>query len=195
MGMKIRAFELPLALDGVLITQAWHPRHQMAPAHQWLRRAILSDRRRPGRPGPLPRAETAGHPPGLCVASPRLERRGTCMRGAHCWRAKSRLLRAGRLREPIAATEATEHVHGTGYAAAIPGLAGRRLAPWTLLQRLDIATPRAYVARSLLAAALALGVAYLLELESPYSAASTVLLVINLNQGAVIGRHGASSAR
>ena len=31
MGMKIRAFELPLALDGVLITQAWHPRHQMAP--------------------------------------------------------------------------------------------------------------------------------------------------------------------
>ena len=41
MGMKIRA-ELPLALDGVLITQAWHPRHQMAPAHQWLRRAIRS---------------------------------------------------------------------------------------------------------------------------------------------------------
>ena len=69
---------------------------------------------------------------------------------------------------------------------AWPGAASRA---WTLLQRLDIATPRAaYVARSLLAAALALGVAYLLELESPYSAASTVLLVINLNQGAVIGK-------
>ena len=84
---------------------------------------------------------------------------------------------------------ATEHVHGTGYAAAIPGLAGRRLA------RLDAVAAaghrhaaRLYVARSLLAAALALGVAYLLELESPYSAASTVLLVINLNQGAVIGK-------
>ncbi|MBP6707113.1 MAG: FUSC family protein, partial [Achromobacter sp.] len=69
---------------------------------------------------------------------------------------------------------------------AWPGAASRA---WTLLQRLDIATPRAaYVARSLLAAALALGVAYLLELESPYSAASTVLLVINPNQGAVIGK-------
>lgn len=55
MGMKIRAFELPLALDGVLITQAWHPRHQMAPAHQWLRRAIreltAADR---GEAGPDP---------------------------------------------------------------------------------------------------------------------------------------------
>ena len=55
MGMKIRAFELPLALDGVLITQAWHPRHQMAPAHQWLRRAIreltAADR---GEAGPAP---------------------------------------------------------------------------------------------------------------------------------------------
>ena len=68
---------------------------------------------------------------------------------------------------------------------AWPGAASRA---WTLLQRLDIATPRAAYARSLLAAALALGVAYLLELESPYSAASTVLLVINLNQGAVIGK-------
>ncbi|MBN3821094.1 hypothetical protein G3N57_33215, partial [Paraburkholderia sp. Se-20369] len=38
------------------------------------------------------------------------------------------------------------------------------------------------------AAALALGVAYLLELETPYSAASTVLLVINPVQGAVIGK-------
>lgn len=54
---------------------------------------------------------------------------------------------------------------------------------------LDFFTPRStYIARSLVAATLALGVAYLLELESPYSAASTVLLVINPIHGAVIGK-------
>ncbi|WP_264248495.1 FUSC family protein, partial [Burkholderia pseudomallei] len=65
-----------------------------------------------------------------------------------------------------------------------PARLGR--ATVALLARLDIFTPRgAYVARSIAAAALALGVAYLLELETPYSAASTVLLVINPVQGAV----------
>ncbi|KWH23698.1 fusaric acid resistance protein [Burkholderia cepacia] len=67
----------------------------------------------------------------------------------------------------------------------------RRLtrAAAALIARIDIFTPRgAYVARSVIAAALALGVAYLLELETPYSAASTVLLVINPVQGAVIGK-------
>lgn len=50
-------------------------------------------------------------------------------------------------------------------------------------------TPRnGYILRSILAAALALVVAYLLDLEMPYSAASTVLLVINPVQGAVIGK-------
>lgn len=63
---------------------------------------------------------------------------------------------------------------------------GRALA---LLSRLDVATPRsAYVARSTAAALLALAVAYLLELDTPFSAASTVLLVINPVQGAVIGK-------
>ncbi|MCI1838427.1 MAG: FUSC family protein [Achromobacter ruhlandii] len=63
---------------------------------------------------------------------------------------------------------------------------GRALA---LLARLDLITPRsAYIARSTAAALLALGVAYLLELEMPFSAASTVLLVINPVQGAVIGK-------
>ncbi|WP_231747079.1 FUSC family protein [Burkholderia sp. BDU5] len=58
-----------------------------------------------------------------------------------------------------------------------------------LLARIDLFTPRsAYLARSTVAAALALGVAYRLELETPYSAASTVLLVINPVQGAVIGK-------
>lgn len=63
---------------------------------------------------------------------------------------------------------------------------GRALA---LLARLDLITPRgAYIARSTAAALLALGVAYLQELEMPFSAASTVLLVINPVQGAVIGK-------
>lgn len=71
--------------------------------------------------------------------------------------------------------------------AASPGRLSRAAA--ALLARIDIFTPRgAYVARSVIAAALALGVAYLLELETPYSAASTVLLVINPVQGAVIGK-------
>lgn len=48
------------------------------------------------------------------------------------------------------------------------------------LRWLDLGTPRArYVMRSVLAAALAITVSYLLELETPYSAASTVLLVVN----------------
>lgn len=50
-------------------------------------------------------------------------------------------------------------------------------------------SPRAtYVLRCILAAWLALIVAYALELEMPYSAASTVLLVIHPIQGAVIGK-------
>jgi len=62
-----------------------------------------------------------------------------------------------------------------------------RLGGW--LARIDLTTPRAtYVMRSTLAAWLALVVAYLLELQAPYSAASTVLLVINPIQGAVIGK-------
>ncbi|HBP6727994.1 FUSC family protein [Pseudomonas aeruginosa] len=63
----------------------------------------------------------------------------------------------------------------------------RRLA--ALSAALDLSSARsAYVARSIVAAGLALGLAYLLELEMPYSAASTVLLVINPTQGAVIGK-------
>ncbi|MGS0894293.1 FUSC family protein [Burkholderia stagnalis] len=75
----------------------------------------------------------------------------------------------------------------TSPVATAPGRLSRAAA--ALLARIDIFTPRgAYVARSVVAAALALGVAYLLELETPYSAASTVLLVINPVQGAVIGK-------
>ncbi|ALS63480.1 hypothetical protein AT302_22120 [Pandoraea norimbergensis] len=57
------------------------------------------------------------------------------------------------------------------------------------LGRFDLSSPRAtYVLRSIFAAWLALVVAYALELEMPYSAASTVLLVIHPIQGAVIGK-------
>lgn len=57
------------------------------------------------------------------------------------------------------------------------------------LAYLDLTTPRAtYVMRSILAAWLALVVAYLLELHAPYAAASSVLLVINPVQGGVIGK-------
>lgn len=67
-----------------------------------------------------------------------------------------------------------------------PSWADRAL---TAVSRIDFTTPRAaYIARSTAAAVLALGVAYLLDLETPYSAASTVLLVINPVQGAVIGK-------
>ncbi|MEW6644806.1 MAG: FUSC family protein [Pseudomonadota bacterium] len=54
---------------------------------------------------------------------------------------------------------------------------------------IDLFTPQwAYVGRSVVAAALALGLAYLLELETPYSAASTVLLIANASHGAVLAK-------
>ncbi|MCJ2140231.1 FUSC family protein [Methylobacterium sp. E-066] len=59
------------------------------------------------------------------------------------------------------------------------------------LLAIDILTPRGgHVARSTGAAILALGVAFGLQLETPYSAASTVLLVANANQGAVLAKGG-----
>ncbi|AZV94513.1 LysR family transcriptional regulator [Bordetella sp. J329] len=39
-GLKIRLFDLPISLATVPITQAWHPRFQNDPGHQWLRRTI-----------------------------------------------------------------------------------------------------------------------------------------------------------
>ncbi|MGC7403381.1 LysR family transcriptional regulator [Pandoraea pneumonica] len=39
-GMRIRTFDLPVPLETVVLTQAWHPRFQADPAHQWLRRTI-----------------------------------------------------------------------------------------------------------------------------------------------------------
>lgn len=39
-GLGIRVFELPTPLETVLLTQAWHPRLDNDPAHQWLRQTI-----------------------------------------------------------------------------------------------------------------------------------------------------------
>lgn len=40
MGVRARPFALPIPLETVVIVQAWHPRFQHDPAHQWLRRVI-----------------------------------------------------------------------------------------------------------------------------------------------------------
>ncbi|WP_049623284.1 LysR family transcriptional regulator [Frateuria defendens] len=40
LGIRARAFELPLPLETVVIVQGWHPRFQSDGAHQWLRRTI-----------------------------------------------------------------------------------------------------------------------------------------------------------
>ncbi|WP_404988039.1 FUSC family protein [Caballeronia sp. LZ043] len=45
-----------------------------------------------------------------------------------------------------------------------------------------------YILRSILACSLALGLSYLLQLDAPYSAATTVTYVLNPNQGAEIGK-------
>lgn len=39
-GLGIRLFELPAPLETALLTQAWHPRLDSDPAHQWLRNTI-----------------------------------------------------------------------------------------------------------------------------------------------------------
>lgn len=62
---------------------------------------------------------------------------------------------------------------------------------WSLFATVDLTAPQwRFVGRSALAAALALAVAFGLHLETPYSAASTVLLVTNPNQGAVLAKGG-----
>ncbi len=39
-GLRVRLFDLPTPLETVLLTQAWHPRLDSDPAHQWLRQTI-----------------------------------------------------------------------------------------------------------------------------------------------------------
>ncbi|MDE1180470.1 LysR family transcriptional regulator [Paraburkholderia sp.] len=40
LGMRVRSFEIPIPLETIVVIQAWHPRFQSDPAHQWLRRVI-----------------------------------------------------------------------------------------------------------------------------------------------------------
>lgn len=40
LGLPLRLFPLPLAVRPAVIVQAWHPRLDQDPAHQWLRRSI-----------------------------------------------------------------------------------------------------------------------------------------------------------
>ncbi|MEE5132142.1 LysR family transcriptional regulator [Pseudomonas alliivorans] len=40
LGLKMRAFAIPLALETVSVNQAWHPRFDKDPAHRWLRQTL-----------------------------------------------------------------------------------------------------------------------------------------------------------
>jgi uncharacterized membrane protein YccC len=72
-----------------------------------------------------------------------------------------------------------------------PHVAPLVMAALQSLGKIDLTTPRSqFVARSTLAAGLALATAFALQVEAPFSAASTVLLVTNPNQGAVLAKGG-----
>ncbi|QGF91723.1 hypothetical protein GH769_00250 [Pseudomonas sp. CFSAN084952] len=59
------------------------------------------------------------------------------------------------------------------------------------MSKLDFFSPQwVYIFRSVLAAVLAYAIAYALQLETPYSAANTVLLVTHMNQGVVLAKGG-----
>jgi DNA-binding transcriptional LysR family regulator len=40
LGMRVRSFAIPIPLETIVLIQAWHPRFQSDPAHQWLRRVV-----------------------------------------------------------------------------------------------------------------------------------------------------------
>lgn len=40
LGLRMRAFEIPLILEDVSVSQAWHPRFDKDPAHRWLRQTL-----------------------------------------------------------------------------------------------------------------------------------------------------------
>ncbi|MFJ4143663.1 LysR family transcriptional regulator [Pseudomonas sp. NPDC089734] len=40
LGLRMRAFEIPLSLEAVVVSQAWHPRFDKDPAHRWLRKTM-----------------------------------------------------------------------------------------------------------------------------------------------------------
>jgi len=40
LGLPLRSFRIPMALEAVTIMQAWHPRFDNDPAHRWLRQTL-----------------------------------------------------------------------------------------------------------------------------------------------------------
>ncbi len=42
------AFELPVQTSGITVSQLWHPRFEVDPAHRWLRQVVLSVCRQQG---------------------------------------------------------------------------------------------------------------------------------------------------
>ena len=42
LGLRVRAFDLPIPLSTLMLTQAWHPRYDKDPAHKWLRETLKS---------------------------------------------------------------------------------------------------------------------------------------------------------
>ena len=42
LGLRLRAFDLPIPLSTLMLTQAWHPRYDKDPAHNWLRETLTS---------------------------------------------------------------------------------------------------------------------------------------------------------
>ncbi|WCM23860.1 LysR family transcriptional regulator [Paraburkholderia bryophila] len=40
LGVRVRSFPIPMPLETIVVIQAWHPRFQSDPAHQWLRRVV-----------------------------------------------------------------------------------------------------------------------------------------------------------
>ena len=42
LGLRLRAFDLPIPLSTLMLTQAWHPRYDKDPAHKWLRETLKS---------------------------------------------------------------------------------------------------------------------------------------------------------
>ena len=40
LGLPLRSFQIPLALERVTVMQAWHPRFHHDPAHRWLRQTL-----------------------------------------------------------------------------------------------------------------------------------------------------------
>ena len=46
-----RVYEIPAELPAMPLSQAWHVRHDLDPAHQWLRRQVAAVLRAHGRAG------------------------------------------------------------------------------------------------------------------------------------------------